>query len=432
MTDIRLIADRVGALLVKNGVGKYIIAVSESESNEMNVQNGNFTLFRTLFDTGVSITVYNRMKKGSAFTNSTEDATLEKAVLEAVASSESGVEDSAYGIAPDAGKRFFSDGNPDFDREKMFFRINELKETVEREYPEIVLSEIIAHHSRFHSVYRNSNGSEFETVAGYYGVSAEFAAKRGEKVTSLNGFFFSTDNIDPPFIGASGARRALEDTVKQLDLRPMEGKFTGTVVFTPSCFEEMLGSALGNFVSGNSIMEGTSIWKDKMDTAVASERLTVRIAPLDSRICGGQRFTGDGFIAENYNIIENGVLKSFMLDLYHANKTGLKPSKNTSGSVIVENGDRKLADIISGIDRGILVDGFSGGEPSVNGDFSGVAKNSFLIENGKITDAVNEAMISGNLDAMLKNITAVSEETEFNGGFVAPFVACDGITVSGK
>ena len=52
--------------------------------------------------------------------------------------------------------------------------------------------------------------------------------------------------------------------------------------------------------------------------------------------------------------------------------------------------------------------------------------------NGRIDCAVNEAMISGNLADMLMNITGMSCETEENGGFVAPFVACSGITVSGK
>ena len=54
---------------------------------------------------------------------------------------------------------------------------------------------------------------------------------------------------------------------------------------------------------------------------------------------------------------------------------------------------------------------FSGGMPGVNGDFSGVAKNSFLIENGKVTTPISETMISGNLAEMLNSIIAVSADT---------------------
>ena len=100
--------------------------------------------------------------------------------------------------------------------------------------------------------------------------------------------------------------------------------------------------------------------------------------------------------------------------------------------MIVCPGEQSVEDIIASIDKGILVGRFSGGQPSTNGDFSGVAKNSFLIENGKITDAVSETMISGNLADMLKNVVAISRETVADGYSVLPYGAFGGITVSGK
>ena len=84
------------------------------------------------------------------------------------------------------------------------------------------------------------------------------------------------------------------------------------------------------------------------------------------------------------------------------------------------------------IEKGILVCRLSGGQPASNGDFSGVAKNSFLIENGKITKPVLETMISGNLAEMLNNVIDISKETAMDGSTVYPWVAFDGVTVSGK
>ena len=75
---------------------------------------------------------------------------------------------------------------------------------------------------------------------------------------------------------------------------------------------------------------------------------------------------------------------------------------------------------------------FSGGQPSSNGDFSGVAKNSFLIENGKIGPALSETMIAGNLADMLNHLRAVSREQVADGMSVLPYMAFDGITISGK
>ena len=75
---------------------------------------------------------------------------------------------------------------------------------------------------------------------------------------------------------------------------------------------------------------------------------------------------------------------------------------------------------------------FSGGEPSPGGDFSGVAKNSFLIENGRITGALSETMISGNIADMLKHGRAVSRATMDDGVVSVPYMAFDGVTISGK
>ena len=89
-------------------------------------------------------------------------------------------------------------------------------------------------------------------------------------------------------------------------------------------------------------------------------------------------------------------------------------------------------DIIADIDRGILVGRFSGGSPAPSGEFSGVAKNGFLIENGKLKGAISETMISGNLAEMLNNLVEVSSDVLNDGGLVVPYMVFDGITVSGK
>ncbi len=75
---------------------------------------------------------------------------------------------------------------------------------------------------------------------------------------------------------------------------------------------------------------------------------------------------------------------------------------------------------------------FSGGSPSTGGEFSGVAKNSFLIENGRIKCALSETMISGCVADMLKNIRSVSSDVLKDGSVALPYVAFDGLTVSGK
>ena len=76
--------------------------------------------------------------------------------------------------------------------------------------------------------------------------------------------------------------------------------------------------------------------------------------------------------------------------------------------------------------------GFSGGEPGANGEFSGVAKNSFYVEHGRVVGAVTETMINGNLESIFRNVLAVSREQVCDGSSVLPYLACGGIVISGK
>ena len=95
-------------------------------------------------------------------------------------------------------------------------------------------------------------------------------------------------------------------------------------------------------------------------------------------------------------------------------------------------GEQSLEEIVGGIEKGLLVGGFSGGQPGTNGEFSGVAKNSFLIENGRVTRAVTETMINGNLGDMLRHVRGISRERDVQGVFTLPYLAVDGILISGK
>ena len=133
------------------------------------------------------------------------------------------------------------------------------------------------------------------------------------------------------------------------------------------------------------------------------------------------------------DIIKDGILKSFALSLYGSRKTGKPRALNSaSGSIEVQAGQKPLADIIGGIKRGILLNRFSGASPGPGGDVSGVAKNSFLIENGEVAGALKETMVSFNIMDVLSNITAISSERCMNGMSILPWCCFDGITVSGK
>lgn len=432
MHDLKLIADKALAALKDNGADKAQCAVRFTETHEFNVDGGKFSLFRTLFDNSLSLTAVKDDKKGSVGINRLDDDSIAAAAVNCLAIADSGAADPAWVFAEKSENGSFTAGAPEADLDLLFDRTEELMRQIGEQFPLILMEQMIVTHKKRHSVFKNSLGVEYETLSGNYEISLMFSAHEGEKSSSFFGSGVITDRLDVPFMELGTIREDLENVSKQLDTQPLEGKFTGVAVFPPSSLGTFIGSALGNFASDGTLLDGTSPWKDSLGKVVADPAITISAAPLDERIVCGERFTGEGFRSENYDIIRDGVLESFMLSGYVANKTGLPRAKNSSYAIVMKPGETPYADIIAGIERGILVGRFSGGEPGTSGDFSGVAKNSFLIENGKITCALSETMISGNLGDLLKNVAAISSEVVCDGATVLPYAAFGGVTVSGK
>lgn len=432
MEDIKIVSNKISEAISGHGVDKAQFWVTQSETHEFNVEGGEFSLFRTLFDNELSLTVYHRNKKGSAVTNKLDDASVEAAVEGALTSAESAIADEAYDIAPAQESRCFHDSGYEPDLNRFFERIKELMEDIKERHPRIMVKQVTASHKKIHSVYRNTNGTQCEVFKGHYEVSLMFAGHEGDKITSFFGTGVMTDQLDTRLIELGLIESQLKDAEAQLETVPFEGKFEGTIVLTPDSLGALLYSILGNFVWDSVILEKTSLWLNKLNEKVADERLTISLKPSDARIVDKSHITADGFPEEDFDVIKNGVLKSFILSLYVANKTGFERARNSSFSIVIEGGEKPYGEMLKGIKKGIIVGRFSGGQPGTNGDFSGVAKNSFLVEDGKITGAVSEVMISGNLADMLLNLADISRETVADGGSVLPYIAFDKIVISGK
>ncbi|MBR3033722.1 MAG: TldD/PmbA family protein [Firmicutes bacterium] len=432
MSELKTLEALLRKELQERGVTKYAYVLSESEKQELNTEGADFKLMRTVFGGGVSLTVFDGARKGSASGNDRSEEGLKAIVESAVAAAASSPEDTANDIAPDQGRHEFRQGacEPDFDR--FFARLKELQGAIAADHPKVRVMQLVGDHTRSHSVYANSNGTRAESFNGSYDVTFEFSATDGEKNTGLDYAFLLTDTLDTPFIELSDFRRKLSDIEKQIDPQPLSGKFEGTAVITPGCLADLLSMTLQNYAGSGVILDGTSLWLDKVGEQVADERITVAFDPFDPTIVCGERVTGDGFLSEPAAVIENGVLKAHMLSLYAANKTGRPVMKNSGSGLVMKAGEQSLEEIVSGIEKGLLVGGFSGGQPGTNGEFSGVAKNSFLIENGRVTRAVTETMINGNLGDMLRHVRGISRERDVQGVFTLPYLAVDGIVISGK
>ncbi len=432
MSEFRALADRFDEMLAAENIAKYSYCFTESEKQELNVENGSFKLMRTVFNNSGSLTVFTDNRMGTARGNDITEEGIRKLIGDASAAAASSPEDPCHDIAPDQGKDVFRQGVQEADLDKFVDRIREFLNTVKTDYPKVRIMAAIGSFDSWHWLSRNTNGTEFEGFGGQYGFMIEICASDGEKTTGLDYTGFSTASLDRPLIENSDIRKKLEDIQNSIYPDTMEGKFEGTVILTPGCASQFISMLLQNYIGSRVIMDGTSLWLNKVGEQVADEKLTIALKPYDKRIINGERGTGDGFRSEDVTLIDRGVLKTHWLDLYAANKTGRPVVKNTAFDLVVEPGNTSLQDMIASIDKGLILGGFSGGEPGTNGEFSGVAKNSFLIENGKIKNAVTETMVNGNLGEIVKRVRFISSELCLDGGSVVPYIAVDGIVISGK
>ena len=419
--------------LKKAGADKAACTVTRSRNEEFNVEANKFSLLRTRFSDELSLKAICGGRKGVTLVNKLDKDSINQAVADCITLAESSMPDEAEDVAEEIENKSFSDNYGGPDMEGLLNRSNEFLEQLRDEFPKIVLGLMVTDFTAAQTTYINSKGAEFDREIECYGISTMFNAVDGEKSSSFSSYGAATKSLSTPFMDLGLFRKLLAESAKSLDTRMVDKKFVGKVIVAPSCEDMIWGTLLDSFLSDRSLVEGTSRWKDKLGKKVADPKLTMRFAPHNKSVVAGERFTLDGYESKDADVIKDGVLASFALSLYGSLKTGYPRAKNTAFSNIeVAAGDTTLAQMIKGVDRGILLSRFSGAAPGPSGDISGVAKNSFMIENGKVTDALSETMISFNIIDILKKIPAISKERCKNGATILPWCCFDGITISGK
>ena len=153
-------------------------------------------------------------------------------------------------------------------------------------------------------------------------------------------------------------------------------------------------------------------------------------------------FDAEGIATRQRHLIENGELKTWVMDLRSARQLGLETTGNasrgtssppspSSSNLYLEAGDVSPAELMADIKEGLYVTELIGfGVNGVTGDYSRGASG-FWIENGEITHAVNEITIAGNLIDMFAHVS-VANDLVFRYGTDAPTLRIDGLTLAGS
>jgi len=406
--------------------------ISREALTEVYYELGKVSMVRTVFSDKVSLKLLKDKRKGSTTLNSFSPQDIRLAVQEAWQAAQAAAPDEAEGVAELQENLSFFSGEEKPDLDAMYGQLDQILQDSKKDFPKISFDSIGIEHHYAESLYANTNGVRLSDRRGFYQLSNMFMAKDQGKTSSFN--YFATVYEDPSdrVCEESRVRRLLDETQRQIVTEQFAGSFEGDVVITPGCLTTFLYYVADTYLEDGALISGTSPWKDKIGEQVASPLINFELVAEHPGLPGASLLSGDGYAMENMPVIENGVLKNFCLSRYGAARTGLPRSKNSGSAYVLGNGRTPLEEVIAGVEKGILMGRFSGGSPSPAGDLSGVAKNSFLIENGRITKPLSEVMIAGNLADMLRDTVAVSHERESSGYWLLPWIRVKGVTISGK
>jgi PmbA protein len=234
-------------------------------------------------------------------------------------------------------------------------------------------------------------------------------------------------------------RRAGERTIARLN--PKKAKSQAVpVVFDPRESAGLIGHLAGA-ISGASIARGVSFLKDRMGEAIFAPNVTIVDDPHRLRGLRSKPFDGEGVANRKMAVVENGVLKTWLLDCASAKQLGLQttghaargtggPPHPSATNFYMEAGKLSPEELIADIKEGFYVTELMGmGVNSVTGDYSRGAAG-FWIENGKIAYPVSEVTIAGNLKDMFLKLVPASDLV-FRFGTNAPTIRIEGMTVAG-
>lgn len=343
---------------------------------------------------------------------------------------ESSPADEANCFANHAESRAFHTGPQEAEPEQMYEVLNNYLNYVHKTYPKINIKEGGITYNKELGFYMNSHGADLSASVGNYSFGIGFVGKDGEKTSSMNYFYQYLNDLDQDLTKTDWINNELKLSIEHINATKINDKFEGEVILTPNSVDGFTESLFSHLTT-DTLISKTSKLEGKVGEQIVSELLTIGSYGVHPELAKANHISRDGFLTENVNLIENGVLQSYLLGLYGSKKTGLPRSGNTGESIVINAGDTPYDDMIKSTKKGILLGYFAGGRPNDNGDFSGVAKNSFLIEDGKITKAVMEVMITGNIFDMFNNISQISRETINTGYAINPWIKIEKMGISG-
>jgi len=456
-TDLKQLASEVLAKALKAGATDAEAVVYERDEFETRVRLGQVETLKESGSRAVGLRVFIGQRTASTSSSDFSNESIARLVDGAVTLAKITSEDPFAGL-PDA-EAF---GRLEGDLGLYFDDVNEQPPAERIEIARRAEAAAMAYDTRIqnsgggdfdtatsHKILMNSRGFTGEYRRSYCGFSAAPIAQ-DEKGGMQRNYWYSNSRTvkkleSPEEIGQEAARR----TLRRLGARQVKTQ-KAPVVFSPEIARSIIGNIF-DAANGDAIYRHATFFADMLGERVAGENITVvddgtMVFDRGGMQIGGfgtSPFDGEGLPTRRTVLVENGVLKNYVMNTYTARKLGMQSTGNASrglagnpgigaGNFYLEPGTLTPEQVIGDVKDGLYVTETMGfGVNLVTGDYSQGASG-LWIENGELAYPVEEITIAGNLKDMYKNIVAIGNDLVFRGASAAPTIRVEGMMIAGS
>ena len=420
----------------RGGASAAEVALSMSSGLSVNVRLGDVETIEHTRDKGLGLTVYFGKKKGSASTTEFGQDAVAETVRAACTIARYTSEDNCAGLA-DAER--MAQSFPDLDlvhpwplSPEKAIEIGLETENAARDFDARITNSEGASVNQYEGAYHYSNSHGF--AGGYassrHSVSCAVIAEADGNMQRDYWYSVARNAGELEIfenIGKSAARR----TVDRLGSRKLTTR-TVPVIYTADIARGLLGHFIGA-IRGSSLYRQASFLLDHLGKQVFPKGFRIREEPHILRGLGSAPFDSEGVATSQRDLVDDGVLRGYVLDSYSARKLGMETTGNAGGvhNLTVKTDEISFDDLIREMDTGLLVTELMGmGVNTVTGDYSRGACG-FWVDKGEIAYPVEEITVAGNLRDIYAGIRRVANDLDTRGNIRTGSLLIEQMTVAG-
>lgn len=388
-------------------------------------------------DGALGISVYCGNRKGSSSTSDLGDDAIASAVSAAISIANHTSEDPFNGLA-DA--ELMVKNPPDLD----LFHPGILE-------PQYAIDLAVATEDAALSVDERITNSDGASYSSHQGVRVY-----GNSHGLLEGYLSSRHSLSCVTIGEQNGdmERDYEYTVSRYPDRLLSAESVGrmasnktlarlgaqklnTMTVPVVICNELAAGFFGHLVaaiSGGSLYRKASFLLDSLDSQIFPDWLNISERPHLKGKLASTPFDHEGVRTKDLDIVESGVLKSFLITSYAGRKLNMTPTGHAGGTHtwLINSTVPDQASLLKQMGTGLLVTDLMGSSVNIiSGDYSRGAAG-FWVENGVIQYPVHEITIAGNLKEMFRNIVAIAGDIDQRKSTLCGSILLENMTVAGS